>query len=211
MRIVSTLRRRFFPPAVAIEGYEHPELVDVVFRKTLAYQRSEAVWPETASASTVLDFGGGCGVHYKQAQSPARWAVVETPAMVARAQDLATDRLRFFATIAEAVSWLGTVDVMHSNGAIQYVPDPLKALEDLCETGAKKMLWRRVTLSPNSTVHDVQTTYLADNGPGRIEIAEDKIARYARTHISEWAFLRAHERYSLVDRGADFFTFAIRE
>jgi hypothetical protein len=44
----------------------------------------------------VLDFGGACGLHYKQAQMPdVRRAVVETPAMVTRAAEIATDKLRF--------------------------------------------------------------------------------------------------------------------
>jgi hypothetical protein len=57
---------------------------------------------EIAVASSVLDFGGGCGIHYKQAKSPdVRWAVVETRMMVDRASELATDKLKFFADIAE--------------------------------------------------------------------------------------------------------------
>lgn len=55
-------------------------------------------------------------------QAGRSWAVVETPAMTARASELATDRLRFFTDIDGAAEWLGYVDVMHSNCALQY-PD----------------------------------------------------------------------------------------
>src|SRR5690348_6103535 len=111
-----------------LEGYEHPELIEVVFRKTQAYKPNGS-WPEIAGARTVLDFGGGCGLHYKQASlSDAQWAVVETPAMVERARELETDRLRFFTEIEDAAKWLGDIDIMHSNGAIQYTSNPLAKL-----------------------------------------------------------------------------------
>jgi hypothetical protein len=51
-----------------IVGYEHPELVDLVFRKTVAYE-PKGKWSEIDGANTVLDFGGGCGIHYKQERS----------------------------------------------------------------------------------------------------------------------------------------------
>src|SRR5262245_28936400 len=135
------LARKLFPPRDVIEGYEHDQLVETVFQKTRAYQ-PQGEWPLVAGASAVLDFGGGCGVHYKLAhlQSPdIRWAVVETPAMVRRASALATDRLRFFTEVAAAKSWLGSIDVMHSNGALQYTPDPLAVLDTLCGLKAKQM------------------------------------------------------------------------
>src|SRR5436190_4381167 len=102
MRRLLSLVRRFVPPAETLEGYEQPELVEIVFQKTKAYHPQND-WSEIAGASAVLDFGGGCGVHYKQARLPeVRWAVVETPAMAERARELATDRLRFFTSISEA-------------------------------------------------------------------------------------------------------------
>ena len=64
-----------------IEGYENDELVETIFRKTVAYEPT-GDWPLVAGVKTVIDFGGGSGLHYKLArqQSPdIRWAVVETP------------------------------------------------------------------------------------------------------------------------------------
>src|SRR4051794_30729350 len=132
MRLIDALARRIVRPAETLDGYEQPELIEVVFQKTKAYQPKDG-WPEMAGVSSVLDFGGGCGLHYKQARSPnVQWAVVETPAMVERAKELATDRLQFFTEISEAAEWLGDIDVMHSNGALQYVPHPEHALRHLC-------------------------------------------------------------------------------
>lgn len=193
------LKRRLFPPSEVLEGYEQPELVDLIFRKTVAFKPA-ADWPEIAGASTVLDFGGGCGLHYKQAASPdVRWAVVDTPAMVARARELSTDHLQFFTTIKDAAAWLGPIDVVHSNGAIQYAPNPSEILRDLCALRATKMLWYRVLLGEG---RDVQTSYLGDNGPGTIPVAE-KVVRFDRSRISEHDFLAAHEEYKLVDHASN--------
>jgi hypothetical protein len=206
-RLVARLKRRLMPPSEAIDGYEHPELVEVIFRKTIAYD-PQGDWPEMAGVSTVLDFGGGCGLHYKEARSSnVRWAVVESPAMVKRAKEIATDKLRFFTDISEAADWLGDVDVMHSNGALQYAPDPQQAVRQLCELDAKIMLWRRVFLSPDdATRRETQSSFLGDNGPGSIRIKE-KTVRYEHTKIPEAAFLDAHAGYSLAERGADWFRF----
>jgi hypothetical protein len=206
-RLVARLKRRLMPPSEIVDGYEHPELVDVVFRKTMAYD-PQGDWPEMAGVSTVLDFGGGCGRHYKEARSSnVHWAVVESQAMVERAKEIATDKLQFFTDISAAKNWLGEVDVMHSNGALQYAPDPQQAVRQLCELNAKKMLWQRVFLSPDEvTRREVQSSFLGDNGPGFMNVKE-KTMRYEHTRIPERAFLEAHAGYKLVDRGPDWFTF----
>lgn len=204
-RVVSRLVRRFLRPIQTLEGYEQPELVEVIFRKTVAYQHQHG-WPTICpGASSVMDFGGGCGLHYKQAQSATvRWAVVETPAMVERAKELATDRLKFFADISEASAWLGNIDVMHSNGALQYTPDPERALTQLCNLRAKKMLWHRVALGEPK--RERQSSLLGDNGPGTLNVKE-KVVRFELTRITEQTFLNAHAGYAIADRGTDWFQF----
>jgi putative methyltransferase (TIGR04325 family) len=208
--LVGRIDRRFPDSSrETLRGYEHPELVDVIFRKTLAYKPT-GEWPEIAGASTVLDFGGGCGLHYREANSKTvRWAVVETPAMVAKAKELETDKLRFFTDIDEAVKWLGPIDVMHSNGALQYASKPKEALHRLCGLRAKTMLWKRVTLSAGETEQETQRTILGDNGPGK-SVPDTRNVEYTRTSIPEEAFLLAHHGYDLIGRGEDWFTFAER-
>jgi hypothetical protein len=204
MGLISSIKRRLFRPSETLEGYEQPELVDVIFRKTVAYE-PQGDWPEVNGATSVLDFGGGCGLHYKQARSSSvRWAVVETPAMVERAKELATIQLQFFTDISSAKDWLGDVDIIHSNGALQYTSDPKAILTKLCSIGAKKMLWYRVLLG--SPEREVQESLLGDNGPGQIRIRE-KTVRYERTRVSERDFIAAHVRYQIVERGPDWFRF----
>lgn len=208
-QILSVIARRLRPPTEIIDGYEQPELVDVVFRKTLAYVPGSD-GPGIAGASSVLDFGGGCGLHYKQARLPdVRWAVVETPTMAARATEMATRNLQFFSDVAAAAAWLGPIDVMHSDGTLQYTPDPERTLRELCRLGAARMLWRRLALSAGATETETQTSFLSDNGPGSIALPEEKTIRYERIKIAERDFLNAHAGYRLDARGSDWFDFSM--
>ena len=201
MKLLTRIRS-LIPPSETIHGYEQPELVEVIFQKTKIY-RPNTAWNE--SALTVLDFGGGCGLHYKEARLAAKWAVVETAAMVQRAKELATEQLQFFTSIGAAADWLGQVDLMHSNGALQYTHDPEATLNDLVSLRAKVMLWKRVALSTSRHV-GLQTSRLVDNGPGRLNI-KDKFVTYAVTKLSEKDFLAAHQGYQLVERQDSSFRF----
>ncbi|WP_143199823.1 hypothetical protein [Bradyrhizobium sp. NAS80.1] len=188
-----------------IEGYENEELVETIYRKTVAFQ-PEGSWPLVENVGSVLDFGGGSGIHYKLArhQSPdIRWAVVETPAMVRRASELSTSRLMFFTDIERAADWLGCIDLMHSNGAIQYVGDPVGTVRALCAARAAKMVWYRVPISDGSASEETQTSFLSNNGPGELAGGKDKLVKYTRRWISRDAFVAAHEGYSLSEHGSD--------
>jgi putative methyltransferase (TIGR04325 family) len=190
-------------PSETLHGYEHPELVETIFQKTIAYRPTEP-WPEMSNVETVLDFGGGCGLHYKQANhQTVRWAVVETPAMVGRAKSLETFHLKFFTDIDEAASWLGAIDIMHSNGAVQYTPDPLAIVRKLATLRARRLLWYRVFLGEGS---ETQLSRLQDNGPGKISVGRKKVA-YPFKRISKTDFLDAHHGYRLEASGEDWFKF----
>ena len=205
MNFVQKVKRKLFPPREVVEGYENPELVETIVLKTINY-RPSGDWPLVQGLNAVLDFGGGAGLHYKVArqQSPdIRWAVVETPAMVRRAKELATDRLMFFEGIEEAADWLGNVDLIHSNGAIQYVPDAFETIKSLCSVRPAMLSWFRVPISDGGPRQEIQTSYLSDNGPGLAPAVKDKLVRYARHWISEPAFIQAHEGYQIAERAPD--------
>lgn len=205
MKLVQRVGRKLFKPREVIEGYENAELVETIFLKTVNYNPGSHAWPLVAGMKTVLDFGGGAGLHYKLAcqQSPdIRWAVVETPAMVRRAKELATDRLMFFERIEEAAGWLGDVDLVHSNGAIQYVPDPLETVRALCSVQPAMLVWHRVPISKEIR-REVQTSYLSDNGPGGTLASREKLVRYERNWISEQAFIGAHAGFRLIEQSPD--------
>lgn len=206
MSLIRRLRRRLFPPDQVIEGYDNAELIDTIFRKTVAYD-PKGDWALVSNIGTVLDFGGGAGLHYKLArlQNPnIRWAVVETQAMVYRARVLATDRLKFFSEIDMAAQWLGDVELMHSNGAIQYVPNPIETVGSLCAVRPAAIVWRRVPTNDGAAeVREMQTSFLGDNGPGSLPNARDKVVRYERHRIPAQAFLLAHEGYDMIERDPD--------
>jgi putative methyltransferase (TIGR04325 family) len=203
--IAHKIRRKLFPPREAIEGYENDELVETIFRKTIAYEPS-GEWPLVEGVKSVLDFGGGCGLHYKLARRQApniHWAVVETPSMVLRARELATDKLAFFSDIGEAAEWLGQIELMHSNGAIQYTPAPLETIRQLCATRPAMMVWYRVPVTKGAMKREVQSSFLDDNGPGTLLTKREKIVKFARAWIPDEAFLDAHQDYKVAERGPD--------
>jgi len=208
---------RMLPPSEILDGYEHPVLIETMFRKARDFSPTRR-WEEFASRSAVLDFGGGFGQHYKCAipLSPdVRWGVVETPSVVQRASVLATDRLRFFTSVEQAANWLGNIDLMHSDGALHYSPDPVAALRSLCAVGAPEMLWKRTFLSETDrTEIEDQLSRLDENGPRlaneRGLTVSRKLVRYRMTRIPEAAFLAMHSAYELAERGANGFRFVIR-
>lgn len=193
-----------------IEGYEHPELVSEIFEKTVAAE-PQGEWPEIRGTETVLDFGGACGIHYKLALREApfiRWGVVETPAMVRQASQLETDRLRFFETIEAAAAWLGTINLMHSNGAVQYTPSPIETVQRLVDIGAARMQWRRLFFS-DRPLAERQRSMLVENGPrveGRVRISTKAVA-YDRKSFSRSEFEAAHAGYRAESSGPDWFSF----
>jgi putative methyltransferase (TIGR04325 family) len=210
-RWIAALARKISPPTGVLEGYDDPELVDFIFRKTRAF-RPKGSWPDLQDAATVLDFGGGCGIHYKQAKSSSvKWAVVETTAMVERASEISTDKLRFFADVAEAADWLGSVELMHSNAALQYTPDPHQALNQLCSLKAQRMIWRRMELAAETEERKTQSTLLSLNGPRYYPRLNDKTVTYPLVRLPESRFLSAHKDYELRERGPNWFKFNIRD
>lgn len=197
-------------PTSTIEGYEHPELVSEIFAKTVAAEPA-GEWPEIRDTATVLDFGGACGIHYKLARREApfiRWAVVETPAMVRQAAQLETDHLRFFESIEAAATWLGTIDLMHSNGAVQYTPSPIEMVRRLADLGAERMQWKRLFFS-EEPIAERQRSMLIENGPQserRFRLSTKAVA-YERKSLSRSEFEAAHGAYRVESSGPDWFTF----
>ena len=202
---------RLLPPTQILDGYEHPELVEVMFQSAVNFVPTQR-WTEFEGRSAVLDFGGGFGQHYKCALplSPdVRWAIVETPAIVKRAAVLGSDNLRFFTEIEPARAWLGKPDLMHCDGALHYTPDPERQLEALCAAGSTEMLWKRTALSQTDhTEVDEQLSRLDENGPRLANRAVSrKLVRCKRTRIPERVFLEKHAGYRLAERSGDNFRF----
>lgn len=195
-------------PTKTLDGYEHSELISeiYIYAKTLAASPTGS-WPEVRTVKTVLNFGDACGIHYKLAvreQPLIRWAVVETPAMVKQAAVLATDRLRFFDNVASAADWLGSVDLIHASGALQYTPSPIDAVRSIVRVGAQRIEWKRLFLSDNPVV-ERQRSMMVENGPS-FRFSTKAVA-YERRSISRAELAEAHSGYSIKASGRDWLTF----
>ena len=204
-------------------NYQDPDLVEVVFAKTVALEDASLFsFPASAGLDQtvlgvayaasliadrplrVLDFGGACGFHHRVSGAAlphiaTRWAIVETAAMAKRAAALATDSLQFFDRIPDAIDWLGDIDLMHSSGTLQCIGEPESVLTELCSIGARVLAWNRLSLSSGARVSVEQTSMLSENGPGPMPANfVDRQVSYARTEIPVGDFLAAHSRYRLM-------------
>jgi putative methyltransferase (TIGR04325 family) len=139
----------------------------------------------------VIDVGGACGAHYFMIRSffapevSFRWYVVETPAMALAARELENDELRFSSDLNAVLQACRPVDMIHSSGTVQCVPQPRQLLRELVNSGAKFMLLSRLGVTRGQQdVICVHETRLSDNGPGPLPAGfEDGVCRYPFSFI----------------------------
>src|ERR1700751_2873130 len=118
---------QFFPSfeaalAACGSGYHDAALADVIAYKTSLPVDVRTILPEQAVNAIVsvgiaaaaaeaaplhvLDFGGGCGVHYftcvDRFRMPLKWVIVETATMAQRGKKLAQGRFKVFTGITSA-------------------------------------------------------------------------------------------------------------
>jgi putative methyltransferase (TIGR04325 family) len=193
-------------------GYADVDLARISLRKTLIAREqglTNISWyngaglyialPYTAALLSnrplrVLDFGGSFGFHAMVCAKvlpdiATRWAVVESPAVAALARPVESDWLRVFANIGEAMDWLGGVDLTHSSGTLQYLPNPDQAVLNLVNLGARVMLWQRMMFANRPRTYVVQTIRVGadDNGLGDYlpEGFTDHFVRVPCTYVTE--------------------------
>ena len=179
--------------ACGSEQYEDERIVDVVVEKTRRFRdriASERLEPELNFSSAccltmlfsagpsrplnVIDFGGAAGAHYftiralLPSEYQLRWVVVETPAMAAGgAKHLANDELSFTAKLQEAEATLGHIDLLHSSGTLQCLPDPIEQLRAMVLLPADHILLGRLALTTGDRpLYGVHGSSLSQHGPG---------------------------------------------
>jgi putative methyltransferase (TIGR04325 family) len=192
------------------DGYENGDVVDIVVRKNQAYRQrisDDTVLDfmavrtligiglaKTSDHLRVIDFGGGGGNHFTVAERALgkglQWCVVETTAMAEAAQSIQTDGLTFTDDLETAVRHLGQVDLVFTSGALQYCPDPLSALQQLIDVGARYLYITRTELTERArAMYTVQRSRLSSNGPGPMPSGtDDKPISYPITYASRQAF-----------------------
>ena len=211
-------------------GYEQEELIETIYQKTKYFRTSlekerelivtdsmlqplNALFLSLMSRSlkdeiNIIDLGGACGAHYFIAKTilkdyKLRWHVVETPQMVKKAKTLETDELQFFENIPSAFHNFNHVDLFHSSGTLQYVPDYEKNLSEIFDTNAKYLFLSRLALnSGDSPIFIIQESRMSDNGPGPLPIGiMDRLCRYPSCYIpSSWFEEKISSHYRVIMR-----------
>jgi putative methyltransferase (TIGR04325 family) len=168
------------------EGYDDPDIAKVIAFRTAKWkgeigeallldQITNAVFAVGIAGANlterplrVLDFGGGCGIHYFSARSvftaPLKWAIVETLTMVEHAAPIgAGGNFEAYDGITQAASSLGRVDLVLASGAIQYTPDPMASLDALIAIGASYFVLARFPAWGGQTTIGIQSGWLAEH------------------------------------------------
>jgi putative methyltransferase (TIGR04325 family) len=197
------------------KAYENTELCYMIGDKTRNYIENLEIKPYALTAVNifltsiiqkyllefqikdivVLDFGGACGTHYFETRRffgstvKFKWIVVETPEMVSSAKNHGFENEEiFFVDSLEKIN--GSIDLVHSSGALQSVSNWLDYLKRLVGLNAKYMLFNRMMFNENDrTFVTIQKSRLSDNGPGPMpEKYKDKDIFYPHTTISYSSF-----------------------
>jgi putative methyltransferase (TIGR04325 family) len=121
---------------------------------------------------SVIDFGGGCAIpmlilkDLLGADVAAQWHVVELPSLVEAARErLAIPHVTFSASIEESVAQLGTVDLVHTAGTLQYVDDPRTWLSRLLAIRAAYLFVGRAAFHDGTAdVIGIQHSRIRDHG-----------------------------------------------
>jgi putative methyltransferase (TIGR04325 family) len=182
---------QFFPNfeaalAACGAGYHDTALADVIAYKTSLPMDIRRMLPEQAVNAIaavgiaaaaidaaplhVLDFGGGCGVHYftcvDRFRMPLKWVIVETATMAERAKALAQGRFEVFTDIARAADHIGRVDLVFISSALSYVPDPMATLKALLSLRPRHFALARFPVWGGPQTVGLQTSLLSQNGIG---------------------------------------------
>ena len=114
----------------------------------------------------VIDFGGGCGIHYFAARSAfttsLKWAVVETKTMSEYARHVAAGAFEVYEDIESAHSALGQADLVIASGAIQYAPNPMESLDALITLRARYFMLARFPVWRKPDAIGIQESSLAE-------------------------------------------------
>jgi putative methyltransferase (TIGR04325 family) len=183
---------------MAAESYEEQDLIKVIVAKTKKYLENEhsnnfinfdnlsdsrttrTLFAIAAGINkktiTILDFGGSAGIHYFTARKiisndiSLKWCVVETESMVSEAKNegLENEELFFFSTIEEASNKVSDIDIIYSNYALCYTPNPLFYLEQLLQTNFDKFFLTNIAVNRgDKEIVGLQTSFISTNGVGR--------------------------------------------
>jgi len=200
----------------SIKGYENEDVVSLVKAKAISYRQiiekeqylkiNPGViallevakrMPNIFGRIVIFDFGGADGIYYLQIRKclPADikilWCVIETAEMVSEMKDLETEELRFFESTKDALNYSGhPPQIFHTSGTIQYTPDPIFFISEICNSGANYLVFNRQSLTRNDrSIISIQTSLLSWHGEGTLPKGfKDRIIKYPHTNVSKSEF-----------------------
>jgi putative methyltransferase (TIGR04325 family) len=219
-----TVITQFFPSfdaalAACGAGYHDAALAEVIAYKTSLPVDVRRMLPEQAVNAIVsvgiaaaeaearplhvLDFGGGCGVHYftcvDRFRMPLKWAIVETATMAQRGRELAQGRFEVFTDIATAADRIGRIDLVFVSSALSYVTDPLGTLKALLSLHPRHFALARFPVWGGAQVVGLQTSLLSHNGIGPMPAnMPDRQMTYPVTFANFDDVMRAFDDYELI-------------
>ena len=202
-------------------GYEDDQLTDVILFKTINYAKTlennylkltpttsfslsalaSIVSAKASKSLTVVDVGGACGAHYfefRKACDPSlsiQWYVVETATMAKKAKNtLQSEELHFADSLDEVLGLINEpIDLLHTSGTLQCVPDPHNFLNKILNSKANYILFNRLGLNrtDETDVITIHFSHLSSNGVGSglPNGVEDRLLSYPFTFLSEKKFL----------------------
>jgi putative methyltransferase (TIGR04325 family) len=153
-------------------GYDHPELA-AAYRNRLEPMTSEypvMFWLQrafSAGARSVFDYGGHVGLAYYAFRARVEyppdlvWRVCDLPNMVLQGRELAREQGAVGLTFTTAALEADGYDILYSQGALQYIDQPLGEL--LRDLGRKPvhLLLNQVPLAKVPTFVTLQNTIAA--------------------------------------------------
>lgn len=167
--------------AARCTGYDAESILTKVLEATLKVKRGEAAyerdsvlfdeieyaWPVTAALMwaaaqssgrlDVLDFGGALGSSYFQNRAflanlpQVRWSVIEQAHYVqAGREHIQDETLRFYSSIDNCLSE-NKPNVALLSSVLEYLPDEVSCLENICKIGAEVIILDRTLISLNGS------------------------------------------------------------
>lgn len=190
--VISEKTRNLISQFNSLDGFSDTGLM------RLSYLLNSKIVP----ISSVVDFGGGFGVHFislsktKLMEEIDQWIVVETSTVVNLAENL-NSKLHFVESISNCST---QPDLFYSNSAIQYVEDIYSLISEVLLLNPKIIYIARTPFNlETNLVVSKQRSKLSKNGPGSIILENDEIIEYPITYfpIDELNLLINHS-YKLI-------------
>jgi putative methyltransferase (TIGR04325 family) len=195
------------------DGYENTIITNILRDKSRLYRQNLAATvtphmgnlnifplvslinslPKKVEPIHVIDFGGADGGHYllvRQLLNPSvklKWEVVETAALTQTMQEFSTDELAFSDDLDAALQKKSKIDILHTSGTIQCVPNPYEYIEKLINSGADYLVFNRQSLNTQDyDVITIQRSLLSWHGSDSLKSTDfvDREVKYPHTSIS---------------------------